>query len=182
PEARTHGARAPVRGDQQRTPARADRAGARRDRSPDGGDQRQAGVSLVGDYHDATKHHFSRFARSMGYLDWASQPAPFRAFPGVREIALEPRPDAHQSGGQFAVCNLQSAIGLILRYSLGLSAWKQFGQSRPSTGSGRGELAEPRWSLRVNPSSGNLHPTEAYIIGVSGIYHYAADRHALEQR
>ena len=38
----------------------------------------------------------------------------------------------------------------ILRYSLGLSAWKQFRASR--------------WSLRVNPSSGNLHPTEAYVV------------------
>ena len=69
-----------------------------------------------------------------------------------------------------------SAIGDILRHSLGLSAWKQFRESR--------------WSLRVNPSSGNLHPTEAYIVcgptpGVTpdaGVYHYAADKHALEQR
>jgi SagB-type dehydrogenase family enzyme len=64
----------------------------------------------------------------------------------------------------------------VLRHALGLSAWKQFRESR--------------WSLRVNPSSGNLHPTEAYLVcgpvaGVStagGVYHYAADRHALEQR
>jgi SagB-type dehydrogenase family enzyme len=42
----------------------------------------------------------------------------------------------------------------------------------------------------VNPSSGNLHPTEAYVVcgpleGIAsgaGVYHYAADRHALEQR
>ena len=115
-------------------------------------------------YHDATKHHFNRFARSMGRLDWASQPAPFRSFQGAREIPLAPRPDAEQS----AIRNPQSAIGVVLRYSLGLSAWKQFGASR--------------WSLRVNPSSGNLHPTEAYIIDRSGVYHYAADRHALEQR
>ena len=60
----------------------------------------------------------------------------------------------------------------MLRHSLGLSAWKQFRDSR--------------WSLRVNPSSGNLHPTEAYVISASGlhrgVFHYAADRHALEQR
>jgi len=68
------------------------------------------------------------------------------------------------------------AIGGILRHSLGLSAWKQFRDSR--------------WSLRVNPSSGNLHPTEAYVVagpmaGVSAapaVYHYAPDRHALERR
>ncbi len=33
---------------------------------------------------------------------------------------------------------------------MALSAWKQHGASK--------------WSLRVNPSSGNLHPTEAYAI------------------
>jgi len=64
----------------------------------------------------------------------------------------------------------------LLRYSLGLSAWKQFRGSR--------------WSLRVNPSSGNLHPTEAYVVvgAESGfgetpaVYHYAPDRHAVERR
>jgi SagB-type dehydrogenase family enzyme len=67
-------------------------------------------------------------------------------------------------------------VGDILRHSLGLSAWKQFGTSP--------------WSLRVNPSSGNLHPTEAYIIcrgirglaGTPAVYHYAPDRHVLELR
>jgi SagB-type dehydrogenase family enzyme len=45
-----------------------------------------------------------------------------------------------------------------------------------------------RYSLRVNPSSGNLHPTEAYLAlhqteGVpAGLYHYRAMEHALECR
>src|SRR5205814_7915831 len=68
------------------------------------------------------------------------------------------------------------AIGEVFRYSLGLSAWKQFGESR--------------WALRVNPSSGNLHPTEAYLVvgpvaglaETAAVYHYAPDRHALEAR
>ena len=25
-------------------------------------------------YHERTKHHFHRFAASLGYMDWASQP------------------------------------------------------------------------------------------------------------
>jgi SagB-type dehydrogenase family enzyme len=116
-------------------------------------------------YHDRTKHGFNRFARSLGHLDWASQPNPFRAFHGAPECPLFPRPGA-----------IYSTIGDVLRHSLGLSAWKQFRESR--------------WSLRVNPSSGNLHPTEAYIVcgatpGVTadaGVFHYAADRHALERR
>jgi SagB-type dehydrogenase family enzyme len=120
---------------------------------------------VIARYHDGTKHHFDRFARSLGYLDWASQPNPFRSFHGAPEYPLFPRPGA-----------IHSIIGDILRHSLGLSAWKEFRGSR--------------WSLRVNPSSGNLHPTEAYVVcgptpGMStaaGVYHYAADRHALEQR
>jgi nitroreductase len=125
-------------------------------------------------YHDGTKHHFHRFARSLGYLDWASQPNPFRSFPGAPQSAIR---------------DPQFTVGSVLRFSLGLSAWKQFGASR--------------WSLRVNPSSGNLHPTEAYVIGSfepverepkerepverepfrrASVFHYAADRHALEER
>ena len=65
-------------------------------------------------------------------------------------------------------------IAGFLELSLGLSAWKAVGESR--------------WSLRMNPSSGNLHPTEAHLIlprleGLEGgIYHYNPLRHALEQR
>jgi SagB-type dehydrogenase family enzyme len=118
-------------------------------------------ISSIRRYHDGTKHHFHQFSRSLGYLDWASQPAPFRCFRGAPEVPLSPRPDAPPS-----------TLGDVLRHSLGLSAWKQFRESR--------------WSLRVNPSSGNLHPTEAYVVSGSGlhhgVYHYAADRHALEQR
>ena len=52
-----------------------------------------------------------------------------------------------------------------------------------------GQVAS-RWSLRVNPSSGNLHPTEGYLVcgpaaGLAefpGIYHYAPFEHGLELR
>jgi nitroreductase len=36
--------------------------------------------------------------------------------------------------------------------------------------------------LRVNPSSGNLHPTEGYLIHDGQVFHYAPREHALEQR
>jgi SagB-type dehydrogenase family enzyme len=145
---------------------------------------------LVHSYHDATKHQFGRFARSLGYLDWASQPAPFRSFDGAPVLRLFPDPAAHASFGPpalsyddlFASPTARgapinaAAIGCLLRHALGLSAWKQAGGSR--------------WSLRVNPSSGNLHPTEAYVIAgqetglhdSGGVFHYAPDRHVLEQR
>ena len=125
------------------------------------------GPDAVHRYHDGTKHHFNRFARSLGYLDWASQPHPFRRYAGADVFPIPPRPGAAPRAGE---------IGDLLRHSLGLSAWKQFRESR--------------WSLRVNPSSGNLHPTEAYVVcgprhGLASspaVYHYAADRHELELR
>jgi SagB-type dehydrogenase family enzyme len=45
-----------------------------------------------------------------------------------------------------------------------------------------------RWALRCNPSSGNLHPTEGYLLcprltGLSaGVYHYLSRDHVLERR
>lgn len=146
--------------------------------------------AVVERYHDGTKHHFHAFARSLGYLDWASQPRPFREFAGSPVFPLYPAPAAPAAGYAPRACEYAglfdgggtgepftaAALGDMLRHALGLSAWKRFGASR--------------WSLRVNPSSGNLHPTEAYVIcgPVAGwaptpaVYHYAPDRHALELR
>jgi len=39
-------------------------------------------------YHEQTKHHFHRYARSLGFLDWASQPNPFRLYEGVTAARL----------------------------------------------------------------------------------------------
>jgi len=135
-------------------------------------------------YHDSTKHHFSRFAPSLGYLDWATQPNPFRRYDGavVRELpraslattvpytALYDPPSQRvdEASGLVPQAIDHGSIGEFLRCSMGLSAWKQHGQSR--------------WALRVNPSSGNLHPTEAWIVRDGRVCHYAPREHALEER
>jgi SagB-type dehydrogenase family enzyme len=135
-------------------------------------------------YHDGSKHHFTRFAASLGYLDWASQPSPFRSF-AVPAIPLSLQSPAGPPEATYdrlfgppvrRPLVSVSAVGEVLRYALGLSAWKRLGDSR--------------WALRVNPSSGNLHPTEAYVVvapvaavaDTPAVYHYAPDRHALELR
>jgi SagB-type dehydrogenase family enzyme len=126
-------------------------------------------------YHDSTKHHFNRFARSLGYLDWATQPNPFRRYDGAPLRALSHAPLA--ADVPYAALYTrdvapkpvtEQSIGEFLRCSMGLSAWKEYGQSR--------------WALRVNPSSGNLHPTEAWIIHDDRACHYAPREHALEER
>ena len=128
-------------------------------------------------YHEATKHHFARFARALGYLDWATQPDPFRRYDGASLVEL-PREPLVTEVPYSALYDLDRritprpivvhSIGELLRCSMGLSAWKQYGASR--------------WALRVNPSSGNLHPTEAYVIWNGRVCHYAVKEHALEQR
>jgi SagB-type dehydrogenase family enzyme len=127
------------------------------------------------DYHDQTKHHFQRFARSPGYLDWATLPDPFRRYAGAPLVSLPRTPFADAvlypalfDGRVDAAPLSHHAIGEFLRCSMGLSAWKQYGASR--------------WALRVNPSSGNLHPTEAYVLAEARLWHYASREHALEER
>jgi SagB-type dehydrogenase family enzyme len=127
------------------------------------------------EYHETTRHHFNRFAQSAGYLDWATQPDPFRRFHGAPLIEL-PRSavasdEPYESlfaGARTPAPITDESVADLLRCSMGLSAWKQYQRSR--------------WALRVNPSSGNLHPTEAYVVWRSHVYHYAPREHALEAR
>jgi SagB-type dehydrogenase family enzyme len=126
------------------------------------------------EYHERTKHHFNRFALSAGYLDWASQPDPFRRYSRapLQPLAREPAaPDAPYDALFAPTVPLPiepTALADFLRCAMGLSAWKQYERSR--------------WALRVNPSSGNLHPTETYIVTNEGVHHYAVGEHALERR
>jgi SagB-type dehydrogenase family enzyme len=133
-------------------------------------------------YHERTKHHFpDRYARALGYLDWATQPDPFRHYQGAPLQLLEENaitnnvPWSRVRGGALQSAPLDArSVAQLLYDSLAISAWKQSGGSK--------------WALRCNPSSGNLHPTEAYLIcgqveGIgSGVYHYSPYLHALEQR
>jgi len=145
---------------------------------------RQDPLAQVIDYHERTKHHLHAYARSLGYLDWATQPNPFRQFAGAPSLPLEHPPltdepayDAVFITGRIKPQPVNRATLSQLFYdSLALSAWKQAGGSR--------------WSLRVNPSSGDLHPTEGYLLAgpvpelsaAPGVYHYAPFEHTLEQR
>ncbi len=125
-------------------------------------------------YHDATKHHLGRYARGPGYLDWDTQPDPFLRFHGAPLIALDHAEPGAEPRPPRAVD--RSSVSQLFEDSLALSAWKEAGGSR--------------WALRVNPSSGNLHPTEGYLVcgPVAGlceapmVAHYAPREHALERR
>jgi SagB-type dehydrogenase family enzyme len=135
-------------------------------------------------YHERTKHFPGRYARALGAMDWATQPDPFRRFAGAPLLPLDlvattdqPRYEAAFSPGRIAPEPIgRRSMSQLLQDSMALSAWKQAGSTR--------------WSLRINPSSGNLHPTESYLVagpiaGVAAtpaVYHYAPHEHALERR
>ena len=144
-------------------------------------------LEIVMRYHQQTKHHFSRYARSLGYMDWANQPDPFRRYKGSPLIPLpvlkpDDAPssplyeDLHRPGAIASAPVNRHTLSRFFEYSLAISAWKQAG--------------DVRWALRTNPSSGNLHPTEGYLLidavsGLSafpGLYHYTSEEHALEVR
>ncbi len=139
-------------------------------------------VKEIISYHEATKHHYDRYARSPGYMDWQNQPNPFRSYVGAPALPLpllENDPEAahrdlYDRQNNSAQPVTIEALAGFLELSLGLSAWKAASGSQ--------------WSLRINPSSGNLHPTEAHLIvpplnsKQSGVYHYNAIGHVLEKR
>ena len=120
-------------------------------------------------------------------MDWANQPDPFRRYEDAPLIRLplltskdEPSSPSYDSlysseGIISQSVNLNS-LSRFFEYSLSITAWKEYGGNR--------------WALRSNPSSGNLHPTEGYLLirkieGLPlepGLYHYAPKEHGLEYR
>jgi hypothetical protein len=138
-------------------------------------------LARVQAYHERSKHRLGAYAAGPETLDWDAQPDPFRRFAGA---PLAPLPlkaadgaigwnQLFEPGREAFPANL-AQIGRLFECSFALSAWK--------------ELGPDRWALRVNPSSGNLHPTEVYLVAqglpdlADGLYHYAPKEHALEQR
>lgn len=150
-------------------------------------DQKPFPLETVYLYHQQTKHRFERYAEGPGFLDWSNQPNPFCRYKGAQlfPLPLGSKRDALSSSPKYGdlfyhelppqPVTLQ-AIADFFRSSLALSAWKQAGDSR--------------WALRVNPSSGNLHPTEAYLLSgpiaglstTANLFHYTALEHGLEKR
>ncbi|HTV32217.1 MAG TPA: SagB family peptide dehydrogenase [Methylocella sp.] len=133
-------------------------------------------------YHRRTKHRLERYARGPETLDWDMQPNPFRQYGECERISLPFQAlglntsfaDLYTNEARHPAEPSIESIAALFELSFGLSAWKQYGPDR--------------WALRCNPSSGNLHPTEAYLIcrnvvGLAdGLYHYCSLDHALELR
>jgi SagB-type dehydrogenase family enzyme len=139
-------------------------------------------LAVARGYHQRSKHRLDAYAAGPDSLDWDNQPDPFRRYLGAPLMPLPlaadgiatPWSDLFEPGAIAACAFDRASLGLLLELSLGLSAWKQAGPDR--------------WALRVNPSSGNLHPTEGWLLSLGvdgvadGLHHYAPREHGLEQR
>jgi len=136
------------------------------------------------EYHEATKHSVESLSR-VGELDWKNMPYPFRHYEGVPVFDLPADPAAPEipaldvlrgSLGPTPKGDGAEFLSQLLFYSAAISATKRV----PATGY--------QYALRVNPSSGNLHPTEFHFAtrGLKGwpdgLYHYDPSRHMAEQR
>ena len=134
------------------------------------------------DYHELSKHRPERYAPGPGYLDWATQPDPFRTYAGGERVelplvagGLAARFNDLRAGRLPPAAPLdRDAIAALLRaFARAVGVEVHRGAS---------------WALRCNPSSGNLHPTEGYVAcdampGLdAGVHHYVSRDHALERR
>jgi SagB-type dehydrogenase family enzyme len=137
------------------------------------------------EYHELTKHSVGSLRRSQHYLDWANMPNPFRHYEGVPILDFPADPPAPQisalevlegKAGNTSAKDGAEFLSQLMFYSASISASKRV----PSTGD--------TYALRVNPSSGNLHPTEFHfctrglVDWSDGLYHYRPSSHMAEQR
>jgi SagB-type dehydrogenase family enzyme len=137
------------------------------------------------EYHEFTKHTVQSLRRSQHVLDWRNMPDPFRHYTGVPVLDLPADPPGpvipalellQGASGATTAVDGPAFLSQLLFYSASISASKLV----PSTGY--------RYALRVNPSSGNLHPTEFHFVtrGLKewpdGLYHYRPSSHMAEQR
>ncbi len=137
------------------------------------------------EYHQSTKHTSEALRRSQHFLDWETMPDPFRHYEGAPVLDLPADPSSAEipaldllqgSYGRTQAADGPAFLSQLLFYSAAISATKRV----PSTGH--------QYALRVNPSSGNLHPTEFHFLarGIQkwpdGLYHYRPSSHMAEQR
>ena len=136
----------------------------------------------ITEYHERTKHQPQKYANGPDFMDWQNQPNPFRFYHGAESISLNlldaptelPYHRLFEALSGEPISPDANRIAGFLELALGLSARKKYGDSE--------------WFLRINPSSGNLHPTECYLLlpdcgGIPAcIAHYNPLLHTLEIR
>ena len=148
-----------------------------------------AELEAILSYHQASKHGFKAYAPSPRLLEMSIKPDPFLNYKGAPLLKLDtwsgedikselsPAYEEAFSPEKLGPSGLnRKSISQLFFDSFAISVWKKAGSTS--------------WALRINPSSGNLHPTEVYLISgpvpelleKPAVCHYAPLPHALELR
>src|SRR5436309_15171203 len=85
-------------------------------------------------YHQRTKHRLNHYAKSAGFLDWATQPDPFRTYTGagiaelplLADAILTSYADLHVPGAVRPRRLDGNPFAILFELALGLSAGKHF--------------------------------------------------------
>lgn len=149
----------------------------------------KAELETILEYHQASKHNFKAYVPGPRHLDMPIKPDPFLNYYGTQLLVLDkwseeqieaevfPAYEQAFSPEELKLSELNKEnISRLFFDSFAISAWKKAGSTK--------------WPLRVNPSSGNLHPTEVYLLSghvqrllkSPSVCHYAPLAHALELR
>jgi len=149
----------------------------------------KAELETILEYHQASKHNFKAYVPGPRHLDMPIKPDPFLNYYGTQLLVLDkwseeqieaevfPAYEQAFSPEELKPSELNKEnISRLFFDSFAISAWKKAGSTK--------------WPLRVNPSSGNLHPTEVYLLSghvqrllkSPSVCHYAPLAHALELR
>lgn len=146
-------------------------------------------LEAVLSYHQTSKHGFRAYASAPGFLNMEIQPDPFLNYRGAPVLKLDTWSEEDIKSESFPAYEQvfcpkkpgpsgpnRTSISQLFFDSFALSVWKRAGGAQ--------------WALRVNPSSGNLHPTEVYLISgpvpelleKPSVCHYSPLPHAFELR
>jgi SagB-type dehydrogenase family enzyme len=136
------------------------------------------------EYHQSTKHTVHSLNRAPHVLDWNNMPDPFRHYDGAPLLDLPADPPAPEiptldllagAYGSTTAADGTAFLSQLMFHTAAISASKRVPSGY-------------RYALRVNPSSGNLHPTEFHFFArdlsqwPDGLYHYRPSSHMAEQR
>jgi SagB-type dehydrogenase family enzyme len=115
------------------------------------------------------------------HLDWMSKPEPYKRYPEAPNVQLDP-PETDDGAPLWDLLRRRRSVRhfkaeSMTKSNLSQLLWAAQGITKGSQGFG----------FRTAPSAGALYPVETYLVVnsvtevESGIYHYAVDRHELDQ-
>ncbi len=122
-------------------------------------------VETIRAAHALSEHRAERPARAPAPQDWSTCVPP-REFPGAELLPAIARTRSTSLADTLAGRCPRAPIDIatIAQRTLGVTVERRRGSSR--------------WFCHANPSSGNLHPTELYVLDGRDVLHFAARAHA----